>query len=198
MRWLRWSINLAVLFLILSACSDESRVAPQEPPLDRSYENQQGWSLFRSTDIQGAAIHFNRLVEHFPDAADGYLGLGWCEIELDRLEQAIAYLETAIRLSDEPDAFAGLAVAASALGRDSVAVDAASRFNNVEYLFLGDPEFGFTDLVYIRALGQFHLLRYEDCYASIQILRPSFEIDMSAYDFRTQLFRQLQYLRRQV
>jgi tetratricopeptide (TPR) repeat protein len=188
-------LGITVLGLCLVACKDEGGVDPQPPLIDRNYEIQQGWSLFRMTDYDGAAIHFDRIIEHFPDAADGYIGLGWCEIQQDQLELALGHLETANRLAEEPDAIAGTAVAASALGRDSLAVEAASRCTDESYIFIGNPELTYFDLVYIRALGQFHLRRYEDCYASLRILNSSLDIDMEAFDFREQLFAHLQYIR---
>ena len=88
-----------------------------------------------------------------------------------------------------------MAVAASALGRDSLAVEMASRCTDDSYIFIGNPDFTYTDIVYIRALGEFHLRRYEDCYASLMILYPELAVDMEAYDFREQLFVELQRLR---
>lgn len=193
-----WPCLMVLCLLLFSACNDEGGVVPQPPLIDRNHELQQGWYLFRITDYIGAAVHFDRIVEHFPDAADGYIGLGWCETERDELDRALDYFETANRLADEPDAIAGTAVAASALGRDSLAVEMASRCTDDSYIFIGNPELTYTDLVYIRALGEFHLRRYDDCYASLRILRPSWEIDMQAYDFREQLFAELQHLRGQV
>jgi len=198
MRPQRFSLVFTALLLVLPACDDGGGIVPPPPTIDRNQEILLGWNLFRATDYSGAAIHFARLVEHFPDATEGYVGLGWCEIELEDLPLAIVYFEKATRLADDPDGFAGLAVAASALGRDSLAVEAAAWFTDEQYLFIGDPTLGFTDLVYIRALGQFHLRRYEDCYASLRILRSWLEIDMDAYDFREQLFSQLRLLREEV
>jgi tetratricopeptide (TPR) repeat protein len=193
-----WLGLIVICLLVFLACDDESGVVPQPPQIDRNHELQRGWSLFRMKDYDAAAVHFDAVVEHFPDAADGYIGLGWCEIERDHLELALDHLQTADRLANEPDAIAGIAVAASALGLDSLAVEAASRCTDDSYLFIGDPDVGYTDLVYIRALGEFHLLRYEDCYASLRILDRNLEIDMEAYDFREQLFRELQRMRSRV
>ena len=198
MRRMSFWLGLTVLCLLLPACNDEGELVPQTPWFDRNHEIQQGWSLFRMADYDGAAVHFDRVIEHFPDAADGYIGLGWCEIERDQLEHALVLLETAIGLADEPDAIAGTAVAASALGRDSLAVEAASMCTDDSYLFIGNPDLRYTDLVYIRALGEFHLRRYEECYASLRILDNNLEIDFEAYDFREQLFNELQDLWRRV
>lgn len=186
---------LAALFLLIPACGEDNNVVPVEQPPDLNEEIQVGWALYHEGDYPAAATQFERVIEHFPDSADGYVGLGWCEIELDHPETALVSLETAIRLGDNSDGVAGLAVVASALGRDSIAVEAASSISDETYLFIGNPRFGYTDLVYIRALGEFHLTRYEDCHESIKILDPDFEIDFDAYDFREHLFLKLERLR---
>ena len=187
-----------IALLLFPACGDDGGVVPQETPIDVDHEIQQGWALFRARDFTGAAIHFRLVVQESPDAADGYIGLGWCEIEADSLSRAYATLETATRLDDDPDGLAGIAVAASALGRDSVAVAAASSITDTGYLFTGDQSFGYTDLVYIRALGEFHLRRYEECCASLRILKPDLVIDLDAYYFREQIFIALSLLRGRV
>ena len=196
MRRISFRLGLTVICLpvFLLACSDDGGIVPQPPQIDRNHELQQGWSLFRQRDYDTAANHFTAVVDHFPDAADGYIGLGWCEIELDHLELGLDHLQTADRLADEPDAIAGIAVAASALGLDSLAVETALRCTDESYLFIGNPTLSYTDLVYIRALGEFHLLRYEDCYESLRLLDDDIVIDMEAYDFREQLFEELDRL----
>ena len=193
-----WPGLTMLCLLAFLACGDKEEIVPQPPQIDRNHEIQQGWSLFRMSDYDAAAVHFETVVEHFPDAADGHIGLGWCEIERDHLGPALEHLETADRLAYEPDAIAGIAVVASALGLDSLAVESASRCTDNSYLFIGNPDLSYTDLVYIRALGEFNLLRYEDCYASLRILDTDLEIDMEAYDFREQLFSELQRMRGRV
>ena len=101
-----WLGLIVICLLVFLACDDESGVVPQPPQIDRNHELQRGWSLFRMKDYDAAAVHFDAVVEHFPDAADGYIGLGWCEIEGDHLELALDHLQTADRLANEPDAIA--------------------------------------------------------------------------------------------
>ncbi len=184
-----------LVLLALPACSDDGRIVAQEPTVDENEEIQRGWALFRARDFTSAADRFRLVIETSPDAAPGYVGLGWCEIETDSLPNAYKTLDRAVTLSDDPDGFAGLAAAASALGRDSTAVEASLQITDENYLFTGDPSFSYTDLVFIRALGLFHLLRYEDCLEALQILNPFLEIDLGAFDFREQLFKELQELR---
>jgi tetratricopeptide (TPR) repeat protein len=185
---------LLILLVWLPACGEEG-FTPQDAPIDPDLEIQIGWAHFRSREYVEALARFSRLVREIPDAADGHIGAGWCRLELDSLEAAIVSLSTATLLSDNADGYAGLAVAASALGQDELAVTAAEAVVDETYVFLGDPTFTYTDLVYIRALGQFHLLRWEDCYRSLLILWPDLEIDLSAFDFRDRLFAALEQLR---
>ena len=192
-RPLRW-LCLIVL-LALPACSDEGRIAPQDPTVDPNEEIQRGWELFRARDFHSAADLFRRVIENRPNAAAGYIGLGWCEIEVDSIANACETLERAVALSNDVDGFAGLAAAASALGRDSTAVEASLHVSEESYIFIGDPSFSYTDVVFIRALGLFHLLRYEECLEALQILDPYLEIDLGALDFRELLFNKLQSLR---
>jgi hypothetical protein len=185
------------LLAILPACGEESFV-PRDKPIDPDEEIQIGWARFRDGQYLEALSRFSRVVVQHPDAADGHVGAGWSRIELDSLETAITSLRTATNLVDHADGYAGLAVAASALGYDSLAVAAAEAVDDETYLFIGDPTFSYTDVVYIRALGQFHLLRYEACYRSLLILDPGLEIDLGAFDFRDRLFEALERLRGRV
>lgn len=186
-----------LMALLVSACSNDGGGTPQEPPIDFNTEVQRAWGLFRARDFPGATNSFRQLTVRVPDAAEGYVGLGWCQIVADSLELAYGTLERAGRLGDEEDGAAGLAVAASALGLDSAAVEAASRITDPLWLFVGDPNFGYRDLVYIKALGEFDLRMYENCYASLQILVPELRIDLNAFDFREELFTALESLRGQ-
>ena len=181
--------------LLLASCAQESAFVPQETPIDPEHEIQRGWALFRERDYRGAMVPFGGVAEQFPSAPGGHVGLGWCRVEIDSLEAALRDFRTAERLGGDADGHAGLAVTASALGLDSLAVAAAERVEDPAYQFTGDPEFGYTDLLYIRALGLFHLARYADCYATLRMIDPSLSIDLDAYDFREQLFLALQSLR---
>ncbi len=188
------TILAVILFTLASGCSDETKRPPQEPAADYDALVQQAWAAFDSGDYDSARAIFNQLIASFPDAAEGHTGFGWCEIVEQRLESALAALLEADRLGGGADAAAGLAVAASALGRDEIALEAAARVEDPSYVFSGDPQFTFRDLLYIRALAEFHLLRYEDCYSTLNILMPDLWIDFDEYDFREQLFAALESL----
>ena len=78
-------------------------------------------------------------------------------------------------------------------------MEAASRAaTDPLWVFVGGHDLGYRDLVFIKALGEFHLRRYEDCYASLLILIPDLRIDLDAFDFREELFSALESLRGQV
>lgn len=195
----RASIAPAFLTLVLLAgCSNETRRPPQEPAVDFDARVQEAWREFDSGNIPSARTIFAELTDAFPDAAEGHTGLGWCSIAEDRPEEGLTPLVEANRLAGGSDAAAGLAVAASALGRDSLAVDAAAQVTDTSYVFSGDSDFTYRDVVYIRALGEFHLLRYEDCHRSLSILIPDLWIDFREYDFREQIFAALESLRERV
>lgn len=195
-RHSRWSgLGCLLMALLVSSCSNDSGGTPQEPPIDFNTEIRRAWGLFRARDFPAATVSFRLLTRRVGDAPEGYVGLGWCQIVADSLSLAYGTLERAGRLGDNKEGDAGLAVAASALGLDSVAVHAASRITDPLWLFVGDPSFGYRDLVYIKALAEFHLRRYDDCYGSLQILLPNLRIELSAYDFREELFSALESLR---
>lgn len=186
----------ALLLLTIVACGQESAPPePQEPPLDLNEQTQKGWDLFRSGGYSASAGVFRDLITLFPDAPAPYVGLGWCDVERDSLRAAIDLFDQALRLDEESDALAGVVVAASALALDSIAVDAAYRIHRTDYIFQGNPQFGYPQVVYLRALAEFHLLRWADCYASLRILDPELGIDLTALDFREQLFAALDGLR---
>ncbi|MBD3162530.1 MAG: hypothetical protein GF346_09220 [Candidatus Eisenbacteria bacterium] len=191
----RGALAVAVALFLLASCAEDEPFVPQETPIDADQEIQEGWALFRELDPRAALIPFGRVADRFPADPRGHVGLGWCRIELDSIRTALEDLRTAALLGDEPDGHAGLAVAASALGLDSLAVAAATRIEDPGYRFTGDPDFGYPDLLYIRALGLFHLGRYEECYAALRTLDPAITIDLEAYDFRERLFRALESLR---
>jgi hypothetical protein len=185
-----------LIALLLIACGEEKAPpAPQEPPPDLNEQTQKGWDLFRSHDYPASASTFRGLIEAFPSAPDPYVGLGWCQVEMDSLPQALVLFSQALRFEEQPDAVAGLAVVASALGRDSLAVDAASRLSDSGYIFVGNPAFGYRQVIYLLALGQYHLLRYQECYASLRILDPNLDVDLDAWDFREQILAALEALR---
>ncbi len=190
----RWACVLAILST-LSCSSKTAAPAPQEPPLDLNEQTQKGWDLFRSRNYTSSASVFRRLIVAFPDAPAPYIGLGWCDVERDSLNQALDLFEHSLRLDSQVDALSGVVVSASALGRDSLAVHAAYQVRDTGYVFDGRPTFGYAQVVYLRALGEFHLLRWEDCYASLRILDPELDVDLAAWDFREQLFAALQALR---
>ena len=185
------SIRLAWIFLLLAivSCGKENAPpAPQEPPLDLNEQTQKGWDFFRSGGYSSSAAVFRQLIDLFPDAPAPYVGLGWCDVERDSLQAALELFDHALRLDEEDDALAGTVVTASALALDSLAVDAAYRIHETNYIFHGNPRFGYLQIVYLRALGEFHLLRWTGCYASLRILDPELDIDLAAWDFREQLF----------
>ncbi|MBM3287094.1 MAG: hypothetical protein FJY88_07050 [Candidatus Eisenbacteria bacterium] len=185
---------VALLFL-LAACQKDPTPPAQQPPLDFNAEIQRGWSLYRNHQYAEAEATFRGLVEGFPHESEPLVGRGWCEVETDSLDLAIRLFQTAIEMEALPDAFAGIAVTASALGRDSLAVAAAHEITDPSYLFIGDPYLGYQRIVYLRALGEFHLRRWQDCYDSLLILRSWLEIDLDDYDFREQLMAALESLR---
>jgi hypothetical protein len=192
------SIRVAwiLLFLAIASCGKEAAPpAPEEPPLDLNAQTQKGWDFFRNGAYSSSATVFRQLIDLFPDAPAPYVGLGWCDVERDSLQAALELFEHALRLDEEVDALAGTVVTASALALDSLAVEASYRIRGTDYIFQGNPQFGYPQVVYLRALGEFHLLRWTDCYASLRILDPELDIDLTAWDFREQLFAALEGLR---
>ena len=187
-----------LLLLLLPSCAGENGGTPQEPAVDFGEEIQRAWTQFRARDFDAASVSFRLLSRRFPQATEGRIGLGWCHIVADSLADAYALFEEVGGVHGGAEAAAGLAVAASAMGRDSVAVEAASQVDDPLWLFVGDPEFGYRDLVFIRALGEFHLLRYGECYATLRVLIPELLIDMEAFEFREDLFAALESLRGRV
>lgn len=190
------SLHPWILILLLASCGTNRNLVPQEPPVDRNQKIDRAWALFVAGDYAEARAIFEEIIDHFPDDAAGHVGRGWCAVETDSLDLAYTSFQTSLQLADDPDGIAGLAVAASALGIDSVAVAAASRVGE-DYQFSKIPSLDYRDLVFIRALGEFHLRRYVDCYASLRILNPSLQIDLDEYDFREQLFAALESIRDQ-
>lgn len=188
-------IRILPLLAIFSCAQEKAPPAPQEPPLDLNEMTQQGWEMFRAGAISQSAGIFRQLIGEFPDAPIPYSGLGWCEIEQDSLPEALGLFGHSLGLDEEDDALAGTVVTASALALDSIAVDAAYRIRETGYVFQGDPHFGYRQVIYLRALGEFHLLRWAACYASLRIIDPELEIDLAAWDFREQLFAALEGLR---
>ncbi len=186
-----------LLVLALPCCSPKGGT-PQEPAIDFNEELQRAWGQFRAHDFPAASVSFRLLSRRFPEAAEGRVGLGWCQIVADSLEAAYASFGLAGGLRGDDNAVAGIAVVASAMGWDSIAVEASSKATDPTWIFGGDPQFGYPDLVFIKALGEFHLLHYEDCYATLLILIPDLRIDLGAFDFREELFSALESLRGQV
>ncbi len=189
------ALGCLLLLLLTPSCSHKGGGTPQEPAIDLNEELQRAWGQFRARDFPSATVSFRLLTRSFPDAAEPRAGLGWCQIVVDSLDDAYASFTLAGGMSGDAETRAGIAVAASAMGRDSIAVAAASTATDPLWIFVGDPEFGYADLVYIKALGEFHLRRYEDCYASLLILIPDLRIDLAAFDFREDLFAALESLR---
>ncbi|MDM7913902.1 MAG: tetratricopeptide repeat protein [Candidatus Eisenbacteria bacterium] len=186
----------ATSLLLLASCGDESRrPAPQEPEPDRAAMLQEGWDLFRARLYPDARAIFGRVSVLFPDVSEGYLGVGWCQIETDSLAEAIASLDIARSLDDSPEAWIGLAIAASGLGIDSLAFEAAMRVDDPAFIFAGDEDVAYPDAVYIAALAAFHMQRYQECYDLLLSFDPAIEIDLTAYDFRERLFEELMRLR---
>lgn len=187
-----------LLALALTSCSNDGGGVPQEPAVDFNEELQRAWNQFRSQDIETASASFELLSRGFPGAPEPRTGLGWCAIVTDDLEGALAIFDEAGGMQGDRETLAGIAVAASAMGRDSLAVDAATAALDPVWAFVGDPEFGYSDLVYIKALGEFSLKRYDDCYASLLLLVPDLQVDMEAFDYREDLFAELESLRERV
>ncbi len=187
-----------LLFVLVLPCCSPKGGTPQEPAIDFNEELQRAWSQFRAHDFPAASVSFRLLSRRFPEAPEGRIGLGWCQVVADSLGAAYTSFGLAGGLRGDADAVAGIAVVASAMGWDSIAVEASSKATDPTWLFGGDPEFGYRDLVFIKALGEFHLLRYEDCYATLLILIPNLRIDLGAFDFREELFAALESLRGQV
>lgn len=184
--------------LLLLSCGGDDKPAPQEPAIDANLELQQGWALFRAGDFEAARLRFERVVEALPEIPDGYVGRGWCQLELDSLEAAALTLDFADRIAEDPDIDAGIALLASLRGDDSLAVEASARVDDPSYVFFGDPTFRYRDLVYIRAVALFHLLRWSECYEALRILDAGLVIDLEAYDFRQRLFDAIEEIGRWV
>jgi hypothetical protein len=199
MRRLPSAALLGVFLLVsLPGCSHD-KGTPQEPSVDFREELDLAWGQFRAHDYSASAVSFRLLLRRFPDTTEPRVGLGWCELATDSLADAFETFQDAGGLRGGVDALAGLAVAASAMGQDSIAVEAASRAaTDPLWVFVGGHDLGYRDLVFIEALGEFHLRRYEECYASLRILIPDLRIDLDAFDFREDLFSALESLRGQV
>jgi hypothetical protein len=182
-------------FVILCACGQDEKPNPQAPSVDPNVELQEGWAGFRHRDYSSARGHFEQVILVLPGAPEGYVGRGWCQTVMDSLEAAALSFEQADQLGGEPDGSAGAALVAFLLGNDELAADAAARvLSDRGYVFFGEPTFEYKDLVYIRAVSLFHLLRWEECYETLRLAFSWLEIDLDAYDFREQLFDAIERL----
>lgn len=178
---------ILVCAVLALSCGGDAGITPQEPVPDYNQGLQDAWNLFRSGHRQEAENLFTRLSAAYPGRGEPRTGLGWCLLRRPDLPAAIDVFNESLAIQRDPDAYAGIAVAASALGLDSLAVAAVVAVEEPAYLFVGDPTLSYIDLTLIRAVAEFHLMRWEDCRRSLLALEPSLDIDLGAWDFREQL-----------
>ena len=133
----------ALLLLTIVACAQESTPPdPQEPPLDLNEMTQKGWDMFRAADTPHRPGVFRRLITRFPDAPIPYSDSAGATSNGTACARPRSVRSCAAPRRRN-DALAGTVVAASALALDSIAVDAAYRIHRTDYIFQGNPQFGY-------------------------------------------------------
>lgn len=161
-------------------------------------EVQTGWDLFESGDYEAALASFRGDVQADSSDISARVGIGWCELSLDALDEASAEFSELLELDPKPlNAAAGMAYTQSALRE----YREATEF--VDLILESRPNYAFAhahvdedDLHLLGARCLYMRNRYEESYEYLRQVTGAAELDPRADDFTRRLISEITRLER--
>ncbi|MBD3286790.1 hypothetical protein GF359_09235 [candidate division WOR-3 bacterium] len=136
------------------------------------------WSLFEEGDLSGARDHFDSALSgQTENAAEAYMGLGWCDLLEDKLTDAYNNFSSSMTYENLLDANAGAAIASSELSRYTDAIDYVNTVLNAnpDYFFTHYTSVDSELLRLTKAKSAAALGDFETALDEIQEIEPSFD-----------------------
>ncbi|MDK9699094.1 MAG: hypothetical protein OEM52_02940 [bacterium] len=183
---------IPILFtvLLIVGCKDsDDATGPTGDP--RSLVNT-GWELFEVGEYTEALSNFSLASSIDPGYTDATIGLGWANMRVTppRLTDAINAFESVLRVSaNSNDAQAGKAFALRGNAQYSEAEAAATVLlsRSTIWEFSHDESVNRQDLLVLRAACRFLIGNYATALTALQEVEPTFSVDVSTIEGRTQL-----------
>lgn len=177
---MKYRFLFSIIFIFglgLQSCSSDPE--PQD-----QYENyiRDGWSAFKSKNIPLAINKFNQAKGIYSNRGASYLGMGWCYMVIDSLNDAVGEFSDAENYGElTADLYAGWAVGLNALKRfDESNFRIAQVFQrDTGWVFEYDIRYTTNDLNVLSAENYFLLGDFYKSLDQIRLLNPSFTADLS-------------------
>lgn len=158
---------------------------------------------FQKGEYQAAADLFSIVIsKESPQLkADAHMGLGFCQMRLQKIEDAYQSFSTSKALDNTNlHAKAGLCLLEYAYTKNyEEAIHCGQEIISSQpaYIFKYDESLDFHDILITVALSQYSLQLFTDCLQTIQQIEPAFSLDPDDNQFQTKLLQKLSALVKQ-
>ena len=151
---------------------------------------EDAWTVFEQGDYEQALKDFEKL--NSPEATEG---AAWSALFLDSLNYAEGKFEENAG-EQRIDSNAGWSLALWAIGNYSKSIERADIVLSAEssYSFVHYTSFNAEDLLWLQAVGYFHLVNYSKCIEKIKLLDSTFSASVSDPDIARILLEKLEEL----
>lgn len=177
------NILLIYLSVVVLACSGGSGDDTPDPIVP-TYESEvaNGWRVFESLQYDSAKVYFEQAIALDSTDVEAFAGLGWVQIRRDDLTAAgIAFQRGSTKYPVSSDLFGGWSFLLNA----QKAYDLSNA--KADSVLLQDPTWQFTwqtsinasDVRLTKAANYYALGAYASSLSQVQVLNPSFNVDVS-------------------
>ena len=199
---MKFKILIILLITALIFACEEKKTGPSNSAADLVEE---GWTLFIEAtgdeDFENANIKFLAALQQDTTYADAHNGMGWCFAKLDSLNKSILAFQTCINV-DPPDsivseAYAGISISYQANGDYQSSIDNGSYITS-GWVFSRDANVNYQDVILILAEDYYAIGEFTLCLYKVQILDPTFNVNVNTPMGRSQLAQKIELLKSQI
>lgn len=188
-----------VLFLIsfgiMVASAACGKKTPTQP--DPSQIIAEGWQAFSQQDYQTAFDKFTEAISINALNPEGYTGLGWSLLELDRLSESDIEFGKGVDHDPGADLYAGWAFTLNGLKsytKSNTEIDAALAKDS-NWTFSHGLTLNSDDLTVLKAENYFLLGDFTDALTQVKALNPAFSADITNSDGQAALATEIERLK---
>ena len=187
-------IALSLLTLIIG-CRD--RV---EPEVDDFVEY--GWTLYAERDFRGAHEQFQEGLAIDSLYIDGYNGSGWCYVEFNEPDSALAFFREGLIYNNEDSSqvqyelLAGFALSYHAIGDFEQAIIQGTKLYNYKpiFEFSHNWQIDYVDIVIMLAASNYAEGDFAAALTWVQELDEAFTADITTNEGRAELIKKIELL----
>jgi len=159
---------------------------------------ESGWTSFSEGNLQLAVDDFEAAILRNPEDVSPYVGLGWAQMRLNDLNEALTTFNDGAQLESVPaDLYAGWAFALNASRQfetSNTQIDAALSLEPA-WVFSYNAAIDSDDLHLLQAHNYLLLGQYAASLLAVQRLNPSFQVEAMTESGVAQLSAEIERLR---